>query len=181
MTDKQQLRARLDEVLYSPAFPGKVLRSAPDMALHVRPVVEELHDENQALRNAVNEEIDNRARAEAAADSLAYAIAPQEVIGEHSSGNDPWDNALDEVDLLHYKNERLSAEVVALRQVIDKVRELADDWEKKPKGFDPHKKLTDRSAGYWDGRSSTFTQCSGDLRAVLVEVAPTTTEEARDE
>ena len=29
------------------------------------------------------------------ADKLAYAIAPIEIIGEHSSGNDPWENALD--------------------------------------------------------------------------------------
>ncbi|MCQ6250879.1 hypothetical protein [Streptomyces malaysiensis] len=31
------------------------------------------------------------------ADQLAYAIAPIEVIGEHSSENDPWQNALDHV------------------------------------------------------------------------------------
>lgn len=29
------------------------------------------------------------------ADRLAYAVAPEEVIGEHSSMNDPWENALD--------------------------------------------------------------------------------------
>ncbi len=29
------------------------------------------------------------------ADALAYAIAPMEVIGEHTSSNDPWANALD--------------------------------------------------------------------------------------
>lgn len=29
------------------------------------------------------------------ADRLAYAIAPQSVIGEHSSANNPWQNAID--------------------------------------------------------------------------------------
>jgi hypothetical protein len=29
------------------------------------------------------------------ADKLAYAVAPEEIIGEHSSMNDPWENALD--------------------------------------------------------------------------------------
>lgn len=32
---------------------------------------------------------------EGVADSLAYAIAPVEVIGEHSSSNNPWANALE--------------------------------------------------------------------------------------
>lgn len=35
------------------------------------------------------------------ADRLSWAIAPMEVIGEHSSGNDPWTNALDEAYVLH--------------------------------------------------------------------------------
>ncbi len=36
-----------------------------------------------------------RDHAQGSADKLAYAIAPVEIIGEHSSGNDPWANALD--------------------------------------------------------------------------------------
>lgn len=39
-------------------------------------------------------EVDNRDRAEEWADWLAYAVAPVEVIGEHSSHNSPWENAL---------------------------------------------------------------------------------------
>lgn len=38
--------------------------------------------------------IDQRDNAEDWADRLAYAIAPVEVIGEHSSSNNPWWNAL---------------------------------------------------------------------------------------
>lgn len=39
--------------------------------------------------------IDERDRCEDWADKLSLAIAPIEVIGEHSSGNNPWANALD--------------------------------------------------------------------------------------
>lgn len=39
--------------------------------------------------------IDDRDQAEGWADRLAYAIAPVEVIGEHSSSNHPWQRALD--------------------------------------------------------------------------------------
>jgi len=39
--------------------------------------------------------IDERDEAEAWADRLAAAIAPVDVLGEHSSANNPWQNALD--------------------------------------------------------------------------------------
>jgi hypothetical protein len=39
--------------------------------------------------------IDERDRAEEWADKLAAAIAPPEVLGEHTSGNNPWANALE--------------------------------------------------------------------------------------
>lgn len=47
------------------------------------------------LERALGEEIDNRDRLERKLDEFAYTIAPQEVIGEHSSGNDPWANAIE--------------------------------------------------------------------------------------
>jgi len=53
--------------------------------------------EREELRRDLGEVIDERDAHAAAADKLAYAIAPVEVIGEHSSGNDPWENALDHV------------------------------------------------------------------------------------
>jgi hypothetical protein len=34
------------------------------------------------------------------ADKLAYLIAPQSVIGEHSSSNNPWKNAADYLEYL---------------------------------------------------------------------------------
>lgn len=43
--------------------------------------------------------IDQRDRAHAAADALAYAIGTVEDIGEHSNLNDPWANALELLEL----------------------------------------------------------------------------------
>lgn len=43
----------------------------------------------------LGEEIDNRDAAQDWADRLAYTVAPISVIGEHSSGNNPWANALE--------------------------------------------------------------------------------------
>lgn len=43
---------------------------------------------------ALDQVMAERDRAEGYADSLAYMISPQSVIGEHSSGNCPWENAL---------------------------------------------------------------------------------------
>lgn len=42
--------------------------------------------------------IQERDRLEVMCDDLAAAIAPADVLGEHSSGNDPWRNALDYAD-----------------------------------------------------------------------------------
>jgi len=42
--------------------------------------------------------IDQRDTAQDWADRLAYAIAPLDVIGEHSNMNDPWQNALDHLE-----------------------------------------------------------------------------------
>lgn len=54
------------------------------------------------------------------ADKLAYAVAPEEVIGEHSSMNDPWENA--------YELITPKAEVDKLRTQLAKQRdEIADD------------------------------------------------------
>lgn len=39
--------------------------------------------------------IDERDYLEEMCDKLAYCIASEEVLGEHSNGNDPWQNALD--------------------------------------------------------------------------------------
>lgn len=51
------------------------------------------------------------------ADRLAYAIAPVEVIGEHSDHNDPWDNAYEELF-----NQRAAVRAAAFREAAEVVR-----------------------------------------------------------
>jgi hypothetical protein len=47
------------------------------------------------LERTIETVIGERDRVEEWADALAYAIAPESDIGEHSSSNNPWANALD--------------------------------------------------------------------------------------
>lgn len=49
---------------------------------------------DQEHERALAEELTNRDNAHELLDQFAYAVAPMEVIGEHSSMNDPWQNAL---------------------------------------------------------------------------------------
>lgn len=66
--------------------------------------------QNRQLDQALGETIDDRDQIHEMADKLAYAVAPEEVIGEHSSMNCPWENALElitpmvEVDKLREEN-----------------------------------------------------------------------------
>lgn len=50
------------------------------------------------LDDALTQTIEERDNAIEWADRLAYAIAPESVIGEHSSLNNPWQNAIDAAD-----------------------------------------------------------------------------------
>lgn len=58
-----------------------------------------LHKELSREAQAHLRTIDQRDQAEAAADALAYEIASQDVIGEHSSANDPWRNASEQLQI----------------------------------------------------------------------------------
>ncbi|MFD8839811.1 hypothetical protein [Streptomyces griseofuscus] len=91
---------------------------------------EKLVAENRRLRAQVeqldrmlSETIDDRDRIHDMADKLAYAVAPEEVIGEHSSMNCPWENALDLITPM--------AEVDKLRAQLDATARLAGRLETK--------------------------------------------------
>src|SRR5688572_21322360 len=84
-------------------------RISPPLIAAARLVDQEIHalrDEVERLRWALTsasveherqmeQALRERDEAQEWADRLAYAIAPQSVIGEHSSLNNPWQNALD--------------------------------------------------------------------------------------
>jgi hypothetical protein len=81
----------------------------------------------EAAEGDMGDLIDERDAAAKAADKLAYAIAPIGVIGEHSSGNDPWDNALDYV-ASYAENQRLESENDELRKDRERLTGIADYW-----------------------------------------------------
>ncbi|GAA3372238.1 hypothetical protein GCM10017744_102940 [Streptomyces antimycoticus] len=74
---------------------------------------DELKKRVAELDRELGKTIDQRDRVEDVADQLAYAIAPAEAIGEHSSENDPWQNALDIVTPAA-KVDELKKQVAAL-------------------------------------------------------------------
>lgn len=79
--------------------------------------VERLTERLRAEESSHGDTIDQRDEAQEWADKLAYSIAPMEVIGEHSSGNNPWQNALDAPNPLQAR--------------LDAVRALAEEWRYK--------------------------------------------------
>ncbi|MFJ4926881.1 hypothetical protein [Streptomyces sp. NPDC088736] len=62
--------------------------------------------------------IDDRDHAHDAADKLAYAVASEEVIGEHTADNSPWANAYELITSM--------ADVAALREELDRQTALAE-------------------------------------------------------
>ncbi|MEU6397822.1 hypothetical protein ABZ867_12680 [Streptomyces cinnamoneus] len=77
----------------------------------------ELRTKLEIAERLTDELIQERDRVEDMADKLAYAIAPIEAIGEHSSENCPWQNALDlvtpigEVDELRARADQLAQQL----------------------------------------------------------------------
>lgn len=88
VTDPQL--AALDEAQRAYIFDTAELKRDND---RLRAELEQARADNRRLDRGLTDTIDDRERAQDMADRLAYAIAPIEVIGEHSSGNCPWANA----------------------------------------------------------------------------------------
>lgn len=85
------------------------------------------------LDRALGETIDDRDQLHEIADKLAYAVAPEEVIGEHSSMNCPWTNAFElitpaaEVDKLRARVAELEGALSGqARGVLRNVADMAD-------------------------------------------------------
>lgn len=96
-----------------------------------RAELDELKQRVAELDRALDEVMAERDHAEEVADKLAYAIAPIEIIGEHSSGNSPWLNALDIVTP--------AARVAELEQrVAELVLRGLDEGDTAPCGHDDY-------------------------------------------
>lgn len=72
-------------------------RLAPAFEKHISPSRFFLYDSPMTERE-VTDLIDERDSLQRMCDALASRIAPPEVLGEHSSMNDPWRNALEYAD-----------------------------------------------------------------------------------
>lgn len=109
----------------------------PARAIELLDEVERLTAEAEKDYVAVGELIDERDAREALLDEFAGAVAPISVIGEHSSGNDPWLNALDlvtshdEVEKLRAEVERLTAALTAVDQDAQEARMERDEAKAK--------------------------------------------------
>lgn len=68
--------------------------SAPDVARQLTDEIDRLRAALAEAELAAEQLLADRDRCEEWADALAYAIAPIEQIGEHSSLNSPWQNAI---------------------------------------------------------------------------------------
>lgn len=97
---------------YDYAKMARVLSEA-DEPDPVQPDTRPLADENEAALTAA---LTERDYLEERLDELAYAVAPVEVIGEHSSANDPWANAL---DILHERAATREAVEQAVRAPLE--------------------------------------------------------------
>jgi len=112
----------------------------------------ELGRERMAHSNTISQ----RDAAEDAADGLAYAIADQEVIGEHSNLNNPWANALEQLEIqqteldaataradeLAARVEALEARMKGMDRIIDECdigesSELVDAYNALPNALTP--------------------------------------------
>ncbi|MGW2725632.1 hypothetical protein [Streptomyces sp. NPDC001492] len=134
---------------------------SPDVAAALVAEVRRLRAANAQLDRALSETIDDRDQAHEIADKLAYAVAPEEVIGEHSSMNCPWTNAL---ELITPK-----AEVDKMRAVL---ADLAGRWEQMADHGDA-------AIGHFEGpaaatlnaevaeRGHTYRKAAADIRDVL--------------
>lgn len=77
----------------------ETLLAARESALRAQ--IKALTERAEVAERMADEALGERDALEERMDEFAYAVAPQEEIGEHSSGNDPWANAL---EILHMRN-----------------------------------------------------------------------------
>ena len=76
-------------VLHDPSAPAPVPSVVPEAAVALRDVIDE------ALAQVIDERDAAESMADRLAARLAEALGRPDAIGEHSSSNDPWQNALD--------------------------------------------------------------------------------------
>ncbi|GAP46918.1 hypothetical protein [Streptomyces azureus] len=98
-----------------------------EIALGLKVEIDRLRAELARQERLHGDTIDDRDRAQDAADKLAYAVAAEDVIGEHTADNSPWANALDLITP-QAEVDKLRAEIAVVRsQTIDWAAGVVDD------------------------------------------------------
>jgi hypothetical protein len=138
-------RVKLGTVKADGAFIAHAREDVPALLAEVRRLRTKLDQPEASALDVVDE----RDRCERLLDRFAYTVAPVEVIGEHSSGNDPWENALDmlssaaQVEELEADRDRARDAAVALEQENARLREelgqlrLDDEIEQRATALSP--------------------------------------------
>lgn len=103
--------SKADQKYYRELMAAALAAAYPLM--EARAKAEALADLEAKHADEMDEVMQQRDEREEWADQLAYAIAPMEVIGEHSSGNNPWENAL------YYIPDAKRVKAEALREAAD--------------------------------------------------------------
>lgn len=128
LDDIERAVPRLTEYVEQSDAVRVVAEGAPALLAEVRRLRTELAREERLHGGTV----DDRDQAQEIADKLAYAVAPVEVIGEHSSMNCPWTNAL---ELITSKADvdKLRARVAEMQPDADLLEALraygVDNWD----------------------------------------------------
>lgn len=122
MTTAPLTEQQLDEYaqLIARTTPFGAAVASPGMGAALLAEVRRLQTELAKEELLHGDTIDDRDRAQDAADKLAYAVAPEDVIGEHTADNSPWANALDlvtpKVDVDKLRAELAATEMLAPQQ-----------------------------------------------------------------
>jgi hypothetical protein len=93
MTDNEKM---IEEARRWPAGAGPIPSAAPgNLITRLADALEAAEKANVKLDRDLGREIDRVEELHGVADRLSWAIASIEIIGEHSSGNNPWENAIE--------------------------------------------------------------------------------------
>ncbi|MFF9025705.1 hypothetical protein [Streptomyces eurythermus] len=146
------------------SYTGGTEKALNEIALELKAEVDRLRDALDKEEHRHGETIRDRDRFHDMADKLAYAVAPAEVIGEHSSMNCPWENALDLITPMA-EDDRLRQQITTLTTLAERWEQMAEHGDVAIGTFDgPAAATLDAEVGE---RGRTYRKAATDLRDVL--------------
>lgn len=135
MTEQQiPAEVRLAQYREQATWSNATHGSGAEKALHeiaseLQAEVQRLRKEHRGCDRSLDEVMRERDYAQDMADKLAAAIAPEDVLGEHSDGNFPWQNALDWAVEKERTFAEQQAELDRLRDLITRAQNAVDSGD----------------------------------------------------